>query len=181
MAPGACTHLRAVLTVLPLLCPQAPGTIPPLSPIPDESPCHCPAPLPAKIELLQAVPCPGALLFPGDGGSHRAVWGTACLRAAHPLLLPPRKVTLLVVGLDNAGKSSVIMDIARGEEADFCWGVPQGVWRGGVVLPYTQCACGLQRVIPSPGSQQDHCQELCPTNLSWLGYPSLVQVRKTGL
>uniref|UniRef100_A0A8B9SZ65 ADP-ribosylation factor-like protein 13A n=1 Tax=Anas platyrhynchos TaxID=8839 RepID=A0A8B9SZ65_ANAPL len=46
----------------------------------------------------------------------RAVWGTACLRAAHPLLLPPRKVTLLVVGLDNAGKSSVIMDIARGEE-----------------------------------------------------------------
>lgn len=38
------------------------------------------------------------------------------------MLLPPRKVTLLVVGLDNAGKSSVIMDIGRGEEADFCWG-----------------------------------------------------------
>lgn len=35
---------------------------------------------------------------------------------AHLLLLLPRKVTLLVMGLDNAGKTSVIMDIERGEE-----------------------------------------------------------------
>uniref|UniRef100_A0A8B9QX69 Uncharacterized protein n=1 Tax=Apteryx owenii TaxID=8824 RepID=A0A8B9QX69_APTOW len=29
---------------------------------------------------------------------------------------PVRKVTLLVVGLDNAGKTTLVMDLQRGEE-----------------------------------------------------------------
>ncbi|OWK56196.1 ADP-ribosylation factor-like protein 13A [Lonchura striata] len=36
---------------------------------------------------------------------------TAFSWGAHLLLLPPRKVTLLVMGLDNAGKTSVIADM----------------------------------------------------------------------
>lgn len=41
---------------------------------------------------------------------HSLSWG------AQPPLLLPRKVTLLVMGLDNAGKTSIIADIERGEE-----------------------------------------------------------------
>uniref|UniRef100_A0A8D0EWN0 ADP ribosylation factor like GTPase 13A n=1 Tax=Strix occidentalis caurina TaxID=311401 RepID=A0A8D0EWN0_STROC len=53
---------------------------------------------------------------PGASSGHRSPGSTAFPWDAHPLLSLPRKVTLLVLGLDNAGKTSVIMDIERGEE-----------------------------------------------------------------
>uniref|UniRef100_A0A8U7NG54 Uncharacterized protein n=1 Tax=Corvus moneduloides TaxID=1196302 RepID=A0A8U7NG54_CORMO len=55
----------------------------------------------------------GRVLFLGARSSHCCPGSTAFFWDAHLLLLPPRKVTLLVMGLDNAGKTSVIMDIER--------------------------------------------------------------------
>lgn len=52
----------------------------------------------------------------GASGGHCSPGSTAFFWDAHPLLLLPRKVTILVLGLDNAGKTSVIMDMERGEE-----------------------------------------------------------------
>lgn len=68
-------------------------------------------------------PLPGSLRA---SSGHCSPGSTAVLWDAHPLLSLPRKVTLLVVGLDNAGKTSIIMDIERGEEqhgpgAGFGW------------------------------------------------------------
>lgn len=58
-------------------------------------------------------------LLPGSHGAssgHCSPGSAAFLQEAHPLLSLPRKITILVMGLDNAGKTSVIMDIEKGEE-----------------------------------------------------------------
>uniref|UniRef100_A0A8C0VQX4 AR13B protein n=1 Tax=Cyanistes caeruleus TaxID=156563 RepID=A0A8C0VQX4_CYACU len=55
----------------------------------------------------------GRVLCPGASSGHCSPGSTAFFWDAHLLLLLPRKVTLLVMGLDNAGKTSVIVDIER--------------------------------------------------------------------
>lgn len=104
---------------------------------------------------------------PRASSGHRSPGSPTFLWDAHPLLSLPRKVTLLVVGLDNAGKTSVIMDLERGEEqhgpgAGVGWRQqpysllqPSGLegpsplkyscWAGGSVR-------GLCRALGSPGS-----------------------------
>lgn len=92
---------------------QAPGTVPALSP---SSARACVTILPLswlKSSCHGQGPLPGS---PGAGSGHRSPESTGFLWDAYPLLSLPRKVTLLVVGLDNAGKTSIIMDIERGEE-----------------------------------------------------------------
>ncbi|KAK2545395.1 Arl13a [Columba livia] len=127
-----------------LVLSQAPGTIPALAPSSARA-CvfilflFCP-----KHGHHAQRPLPGC---PGTSSGLCSPRSTAFLWDAHLLLLLPRKVTLLVVGLDNAGKTSVIMDIERA--------------LGGEVLPAVQPGQTRLRMdrfevtlVDLPGSQR---------------------------
>lgn len=130
--------------MLVLVLSQAPGTIPALAP---SSSRACVTILllswPKHGHLAQG-PLPG---HPGASSGLCSSRSTAFLWDAHLLLLLPRKVTLLVVGLDNAGKTSVIMDIERGEEQHSS-GAGLG-WRQELYGPLQPSACALKDQDPS--------------------------------